>query len=62
MISWTRTIYEPNLSVSTSKHTYALTLSAVSTVTTFPLVLNFLRFKPSSPTSEKNCLFPAHLG
>jgi hypothetical protein len=33
-------------------------LSAVNTVTTLPLVLNFLRRKPSSPTSAKNCLFP----
>lgn len=48
----------PNLNVSTNKHTYALTLNAVKTVTTFPLVRNFLRCSPSSPTSEKNCLFP----
>jgi hypothetical protein len=27
-------------------------------VTTLPLVLNFLRRKPSTPTSEKNCLLP----
>jgi hypothetical protein len=45
-------------SVSTSRQTYAEMLSAVNTVTTLPLVLNFLRRKPSSPTSAKNCLFP----
>lgn len=33
-------------------------LMAVRTVTTLPLVLNFFRCNPSSPTSEKNCLFP----
>jgi hypothetical protein len=47
-----------SLNVSTSKQTYAEILSAVNTDTTFPLVLNFLRCSPSSPTSEKNCLFP----
>jgi hypothetical protein len=44
--------------VSTSRQTYAEMLSAVSTDTTLPLVLNFLRCSPSWPTSEKNCLFP----
>ena len=44
--------------MSTSKQMYAETLSAVSTLTTFPLVLNFFLWSPSSPTSEKNCLFP----
>lgn len=44
--------------VSTSKQTYAEMLSAVSTLTTLPLVLNFFLWSPSSPTSEKNCLFP----
>jgi hypothetical protein len=47
-----------SLSVSTSRQTYAEMLSAVNTETTFPLVLNFLRCRPSWPTSEKNCLFP----
>lgn len=45
-------------SVSTSKQTYAEILSAVNTLTTLPLVLNFFLCRPSSPTSEKNCLFP----
>jgi hypothetical protein len=33
-------------------------LSAVKTETTFPLVRNFFLCRPSSPTSEKNCLLP----
>jgi hypothetical protein len=44
--------------VSTSKQMYAEILSAVSTLTTLPLVLNFFLWRPSSPTSEKNCLLP----
>lgn len=43
----------------TSKQMYADMLSAVSTLTTLPLVLNFFLWRPSSPTSEKNCLLPA---
>ena len=34
-------------------------LSAVKTLTTLPLVLNFFLWSPSSPISEKNCLLPA---
>lgn len=45
-------------SVSTSKQMYAEILSAVNTLTTLPLVLNFFLWSPSSPTSEKNCLLP----
>lgn len=48
-----------SLSVSISRQMYAAMLRAVRTETTFPLVLNLLRCNPSSPTSEKNCLFPA---
>jgi hypothetical protein len=44
--------------VSTSKQMYAEMLSAVSTLTTLPLVLNFFLWRPSSPISEKNCLLP----
>lgn len=44
--------------VSTNRQMYAAMLSAVKTDTTLPLVLNFLRSSPSSPTSEKNCLLP----
>lgn len=46
--------------VRTSKQMYADMLNAVNTETTFPLVLNFFRCKPSSPISEKNCLLPAN--
>jgi hypothetical protein len=53
--------HDSSLSVRTSRHTYAAMLSTVKTKTTLPLVLNFLRCSPSSPISEKNCLFPAVL-
>ena len=44
--------------MSTSRQIYAERLSAVNTDTTLPLVRNLFRCRPSSPTSEKNCLFP----
>lgn len=47
-----------SFSVRTSRQMYAETLSAVKAKTTLPLVRNLLRYRPSSPTSEKNCLFP----
>ena len=50
-----------NLTVRTRRHAYAATESAVSTTTTLPDVLNFFWFRPSSPISEKNCLFPCCL-
>ena len=57
-ITYRNNAHSPNLTVSPNRHPYAATDKAVSTTTTFPLVLNLLRFKPSSPTSEKNCLLP----
>lgn len=51
----------PSLSVKPSKHPYAAIDRAVRTTTTLPLVLNFFLFNPSSPISEKNCLFPCCL-
>lgn len=50
-----------SLNVKTSNEIYAPMLSAVKTDTTFPDVLNFFRCSPSSPISEKNCLFPCCL-
>lgn len=49
---------QTNFNVSTNKQTYAATLNAVKTTTTFPEVLNLFLRSPSSPTSLKNCLFP----
>ena len=53
--------YLSSRNVSTSRPIYAEMLSAVKTDTTLPLVRNFFRCSPSSPTSEKNCLFPGKL-
>lgn len=47
-----------NFSVKPSKHAYAATDNAVRTTTTLPLVRNLFVLIPSSPISEKNCLFP----
>lgn len=54
-------IYLPKRKVKTNKHMYAAMLRAVRTETTLPLVLNLFRRSPSSPSSEKNCLFPVVL-
>ena len=50
--------YVVSFSVRTSRQMYAETLKAVNTDTTLPDVRNFFLCRPSSPTSEKNCLFP----
>lgn len=47
--------YAGSFSVRTSRVAYAATDNAVSTTTTFPLVLNRFWFSPLSPISEKNC-------
>ena len=50
--------YAGSFNVRTSRIAYAATDNAVSTTTTFPLVLNLFWFNPLSPISEKNCWFP----
>jgi hypothetical protein len=50
----------PNLRVRAMRLAYAPRLNAVRATTALPLVLNFLRPRPSPPTSLKNWRLPSY--